>query len=143
MLGASTSTQSEAPGWLLRLPLRLAVLLRPGLPCALAALGLAPSVGVDVKQPSLAFVPPRSRGLAFSGRGEQEDPTADLSSRPERTRQRRGRGAGSTAPQEQRGGRGRRGAHKRGQQPQAGARPKVPGCQEPATKKKRMQKTKK
>ncbi|XP_028360591.1 ribosomal RNA processing protein 1 homolog A [Phyllostomus discolor] len=85
----------------------------------------------------------KSRRQSKTGRGEREDPTADPSSRPEGTRQWRGAGADSTAPRQQRGGRGRRGACERRRRPRAGAGPKVPGCREPGTKKKRMQKSKK
>ncbi|KAM5332725.1 ribosomal RNA processing protein 1 homolog A isoform 2-T2 [Glossophaga mutica] len=84
---------------------------------------------------------PKSRLQSKTGRGEREAPAADPSSRSERTRQWQGTGADPTAPQEQHGGRGRRGARKRRRRPQAGA--KVPGCQEPDTKKKRAQKSKK
>ncbi|XP_059542640.1 ribosomal RNA processing protein 1 homolog A-like [Myotis daubentonii] len=78
-----------------------------------------------------------------SRKNEQEDPRADLSSRLERKRWRQGPGADPTAPQEQPRGHGRRGAHKKRRQPQAGARAKVPGCQEPDVKKKWTQKSKK
>ncbi|XP_024417789.2 ribosomal RNA processing protein 1 homolog A isoform X1 [Desmodus rotundus] len=86
---------------------------------------------------------PKSRLQSKTGRGEQEDPSADPSSRSERTRQRQGAGADSAAPQEQCGGHGRRGGRKRRRRPQAGARAKAHGSQEPDTKKKRMRKSKK
>ncbi|XP_059542615.1 ribosomal RNA processing protein 1 homolog A isoform X1 [Myotis daubentonii] len=86
---------------------------------------------------------PTSQPQNETGRNEQEDPRADLSSRLERKRRRQGPGADPTAPQEQPGGRGGRGVRKRRRQPQAGARAKVPGCQEPDVKKKWTRKSKK
>ncbi|XP_066226162.1 ribosomal RNA processing protein 1 homolog A isoform X1 [Saccopteryx leptura] len=78
-----------------------------------------------------------------TGRGEQEDPSADLSSRLKRTRQRRGTEADPAVPQEQLRGRGRRGVHRRRQRPRTGARAKVPGCQEPGMKRKWTRENKK
>ncbi|XP_015416305.1 PREDICTED: ribosomal RNA processing protein 1 homolog A isoform X4 [Myotis davidii] len=86
---------------------------------------------------------PKSQPQNETGRGEQEDSRADLSSRLERKRQRQGPGADPTAPQEQLRGRGGRGARKRRRQPRAGARAKVPGSQEPDVKKKWTRKSKK
>ncbi|XP_036099280.1 ribosomal RNA processing protein 1 homolog A [Molossus molossus] len=86
---------------------------------------------------------PKSQLQDKTGRAEQEDPRADPSSRSERKRRRRGPGADPAAPQEQPGGRGRRGVRKRRRRPRAGARGKVPGCQEPDVKKKWTQERKK
>ncbi|XP_036898960.1 ribosomal RNA processing protein 1 homolog A [Sturnira hondurensis] len=86
---------------------------------------------------------PKSRLQSKAGRGERKDQNADLSSRSERMRQWQGTGADPAAAQEQRRGRDRRGACKRRRRPQAAARAKAPGCQEPDTKKKRTQKSEK
>lgn len=86
---------------------------------------------------------PKSQLQNKTGKGEQEDPCADLSSRSARKRRHQGPGADPAAPQEQPGGRGRRGVRKRRRQPQAGARAKVPGCQEPGMKKKWTRESKK
>ncbi|XP_036301580.1 ribosomal RNA processing protein 1 homolog A isoform X2 [Pipistrellus kuhlii] len=86
---------------------------------------------------------PKSQLQNKTGKGEQEDPCANLSSRVERKRRHRGPGADPAAPQEQPGGRGRRGVRKRRRQPPAGPRAKVPGCREPGGKKKRTRESKK
>ncbi|KAM5275554.1 ribosomal RNA processing protein 1 homolog A [Hipposideros larvatus] len=84
---------------------------------------------------------PKRRLQNKTGRSGQEDPRADPSSGSGSTR--RGVTPDPTAPQEQPGGRGRRGARKKRRRPRAGARAKVTGRQEPEMRKKRTQESKK